>query len=507
MDHEKEISEISKIQFGVLSSKEIESMAVCEINKFKKKGDGSVYDRRLGSTEDNEVCPTCDENFVKCPGHFGVIRLNETIMNPHFIKSHIPAFLRCVCSKCYRVILTNSQVKLLGLDKYEGAQKFSLITERIRKNNVCGHSGCLGIRFDINHNPSDNNIYLKVNRNSKTATTTILLSDMDIYKIFSSLPDKDIVTLGFDPKQTHPKNFLMSNLLVLPPSCRPYVKMDGMDIADDDLTCIYSDIVKITTELINPKTVASENIKRKCIQKLKFKISTLFDNSKKKARHTSNSRPLKGIKERIAGSKESLIRGNICGKRCNQTARTVIGPNPTLSIETICVPNKIANKLTKRVTVTSFNYKELLNIINEGKAIKIVKPDGKKIVLKYALKTRPTKLLSGDIIVRGTQNLPVTTGREKLVERDQIIRDNEFLPTVKYETPREFTNLHIGDVVNRVLRDGDSLILNRQPTLHAQSMMGFLIQRTTNKNISMNLAVCRGFNADFDVKLNADFQY
>jgi DNA-directed RNA polymerase II subunit RPB1 len=41
---------------------------------------------------------------------------------------------------------------------------------------------------------------------------------------------------------------------------------------------------------------------------------------------------------------------------------------------------------------------------------------------------------------------------------------------------KEGTELHYGDVVERHLVDGDIVLLNRQPTLHKQSMMGHRIK-------------------------------
>lgn len=489
--------EIESIHFGVFSSEEIKSMAVCEINSFKKKGAGSVYDLRMGSIENNEICETCNQNFSLCHGHFGYIALNENVINPLFIKSYVPNFLKCICSKCNRLVLSRGQLKLLEYMAIDGLARFNLILKRVSKISICGHKNCKGLKYNVQYNTNDCNIYLKIDKTSPS----IMLSDLDIYKIFSAFPDKDVSLLGFNPQQIHPKNFVIRNLLVIPQACRPYVKSGGSEIADDDLTCIYIDIVKINLMLANPEAVSSENKRRKIISKLKFKIATLFDNSKKKARHTSNSRPLKGIKERIAGSKDSLIRGNICGKRCNQTARTVIGPDPTINMLEINIPNKIARKLTTPVYVTAYNYDKVLEWINSGKAKKIVRSDGSKIVLKYALKTPQTKLCSGDIIVRNSQEpsrIPVLTGKEILVHGDQIMRKGVFLDKIKIPTKKIYDSLHIGDCVNRILMTGDYLLLNRQPTLHAQSMMAFRIRTNDYKNISMNLSVCRSFNADFD---------
>ena len=68
---------------------------------------------------------------------------------------------------------------------------------------------------------------------------------------------------------------------------------------------------------------------------------------------------------------------------------------------------------------------------------------------------------------------------------------------VRFPTKRNFT-LRVGDVVERQLRDGDIVLLNRQPTLHTGSMLAKEIVVRPHKTFRMNLATTRSFNADFD---------
>ena len=104
------------------------------------------------------------------------------------------------------------------------------------------------------------------------------------------------------------------------------------------MTNQYIEIVKINNHLKpydeeiddKPKEI-SESKRQKLIASLRFRIFTTFNNSQGKAKHTTNGRPIKGIKERLAG-KDGQIRNNMMGKRCNQTGRTVIGPDPTLKL-------------------------------------------------------------------------------------------------------------------------------------------------------------------------------
>ena len=64
--------------------------------------------------------------------------------------------------------------------------------------------------------------------------------------------------------------------------------------------------------------------------------------------------PVKSIKERLKG-KEGRIRGNLMGKRVDFSARTVITPDPYLSIEQVGIPKSIAQNLTFTEIVTPLN--------------------------------------------------------------------------------------------------------------------------------------------------------
>lgn len=64
---------------------------------------------------------------------------------------------------------------------------------------------------------------------------------------------------------------------------------------------------------------------------------------------------------------------------------------------------------------------------------------------------------------------------------------------------KEKIELKFGDIVERHLLDGDIVLLNRQPTLHKQSMMGHhvkVIDNTLLNTFRLNPAVCTPFNAD-----------
>ena len=69
-----------------------------------------------------------------------------------------------------------------------------------------------------------------------------------------------------------------------------------------------------------------------------------------------------GIKERIT-KKTGHVRQNLMGKRCDKTARTVVGPDPTLKLNEVAVPEEIANMLTIPEHVTHLSIAKLTELV------------------------------------------------------------------------------------------------------------------------------------------------
>lgn len=487
------VREIEAIGFGIFSAKEIAKISVCKIDNSRKSGPNSVYDLRLGAVNNNDICETCGEGPKDCPGHFGHIELEEEVLHPLYTK-HVLPLLKSYCTKCSRLLLSKDQIYIRGLNKYKDNQRFNKVVEVCSKVDICCHTDsegnmCGNQQPNIKLNKTDGTISMVYTDKSKNKTS-IVLSSTDIRRILDKVRDEDVELMGFNPKMVHPRNFIISNLLVLPPCCRPFVKADG-NISDDDLTIQYIEIVKANNHLAD--TTLSEVSRQKHLQTIKFRIHTSFDNSKGKAKHTTNNQPIKCIKSRLT-AKEGQIRGNIMAKRVNHSARTVIGPDPTLKLNQIGVPIDMSIILTIPERVTNFNKDELTKLVNDGKANFVINSKGVFINLK---KYRSgSRLIPGDIIMRDEDLIEVVTGKETLKIGDQIMRNGENLKNVKY--PNRKYDLKIGDVVERHLRDGDVVLLNRQPTLHKGSMMGKEVVIKQYKTFRMNLACTKSFNADFD---------
>ena len=357
-----DIYDIGTIEFGTYSAEDIKNMAVCKIDDPKTSGTGTVYDERMGcSTDANEKCVTCGLK-KECWGHFGYIELAEPILHPMFVKMII-TFLECFCKKCYKLLLSEDQLELHGFMKLRGERRFKKIIEKLEKTHMCCH--CNSPNPEITNKDNVISMEYKQKKSDTNEKISIELTAEDIKKIFDNVSNDDVILLGLDPKLTHPKNLILTLLPVIPPCSRPYVVADG-NICDDDLTYQLIEIIKINNQLANSEKLSEQKYVR-AIQSLNFRISTMFNNSKGKAKHPTDKRPLKCIKARVVG-KGGRLRNNMMGKRVDFSARTVIGSEPTLKLGQVGVPHELTKIHTKHETVTPYNIEWLTELVNEGKA-------------------------------------------------------------------------------------------------------------------------------------------
>ena len=94
---------------------------------------------------------------------------------------------------------------------------------------------------------------------------------------------------------------------------------------------------------------ASGNVINDWTTLLQYYVATMVDNKIPGAAPMAqrSGRPLKSIKERLVG-KAGRVRGNLMGKRVDFSARSVITPDPLLSIKELGVPLKIAKNINAK---------------------------------------------------------------------------------------------------------------------------------------------------------------
>ena len=92
------------------------------------------------------------------------------------------------------------------------------------------------------------------------------------------------------------------------------------------------------------------------------------------------------------------------GKRVDKSARSVIGPDPTLKIDEIGVPPDIANVLSYPVPVNKYNIGQVKDWIKNNNVNFVIRNKNNdlnlRINMKYGTNHFGTKILYGDVIYR-----------------------------------------------------------------------------------------------------------
>jgi len=504
-DDTKMPSSINSVLFTFMTDEEVVKHAVvkCTVHITNSTEPNSVYDPLMGPRNAQEKCQYCNEQWTNCPGHFGYIDLASPIPHPLKIKS-ILQYLSIFCASCYRLIITDTQIKIFGIEHYSGIKRFERVLTVAENINTCGHCNRLCFKYTF-----DDGKFLRSNisKDKASSMNCIPMNIKQIQQLFLNIADSDIRQLGLHPKYVHPKMLLLSKLPVLPPSARSYcVRADGQ-VGHDDLTTKYNEIIKTNNSLLKE---TNEKNQQMLLSTLMQHVLMLMDSNKVKTKSTDKV-TFKSIKQRLGG-KAGQVRNNIQGKRLDFCGRTVITPEPMGQVDELVVPEEIAARLTVPVKVTERNLKECQQLLNTDKVNMILrkttskekdKSDVGKIHVKYHLYTEGTPLLDGDIIIRDQEHICpqkyelLKKHKFVLQEGDQILRDGKILDKVKI-TKRLDRQLQVGDVIERKLQDGDWTLFNRQPTLWKGSMRAKKIKILPGKTFRFNLASTQAYNADFD---------
>jgi DNA-directed RNA polymerase II subunit RPB1 len=436
-----------------------------------------LFDLRMGSLEKDVKCMTC-ESYETCPGHFGHIKLAVPVYHQGLMDM-LTDVLKCVCFHCSRLLVDKSDPRYQKILKMQDPEKrikaIIKLAERkkrcVFKDDFCGqpraiihHVETLRINIEFTE-PCENYEEGNFRLTAKMAR-----------RILKKISVEDYEALCFERSVCEPASLTLRYLLVAPPAVRPSNKSNSIVRGEDDSTKKYVEILRVNNNLTNAiqkKKDGQQTMKVKGVERpidqfisdyssmLECRVAELFDSSSVSNQTSSGNKvgkQMKGFVQKIKG-KGGRVRSNLMGKRVDFSARTVITPDPNISIDEVGMPRSIADTLTFPETVNHLNIERLEAAVKAGPSAKeganyVILPNGYKL------------------------NLSVKDAYDTI--------------------QKKFGGLQYGMKVETHLRDGQYVIFNRQPSLHRLSIMGHRVRIMPYSTFRMNPSATGPYNADFD---------
>lgn len=457
---------IGSIKFSTLSPDEVRKMSATKVitaDTYDDDGfpiDMGLMDPHLGVIEPGLRCKTCGNKVDECPGHFGHIDLAMPVIHVGLVKE-IKKLLQSTCKTCGHLLMTKEEAQRkaqewadmddLGGDAIDYRLLAKGTAKDASKNTICPYCG-------------QEQGKITLDKPTTFREDGHKLTPKEVRERLERIPDEDLPPLGIDPASCRPEWMVLTALAVPPVTVRPSITLESGDRSEDDLTHKLVDVLRINQRLReNRDAGAPQLIVEDLWELLQYHVTTYFDNQTSgipPARHRSG-RPLKTLVQRLKG-KEGRFRSNLSGKRVNFSARTVISPDPSLSINEVGVPEEAARELTVPVHVTKSNIEFLRNM------------------------------------VKGGSNPPRIDGKYMPGVNYVIRSDGRRMKVTDRNAESIAEGLEVGYVVERHLMDKDVVLFNRQPSLHRMSMMAHTVRVMPWKTFRFNLCVCPPYNADFD---------
>ncbi|KAI5172620.1 DNA-directed RNA polymerase III subunit RPC1 [Nematocida sp. LUAm3] len=469
--------EILKIRFEIIEKEEIKRVSVLGLtsrdlytSEGKLPAPSGPLDLRLGPSTKNSLCSTCGEKISECMGHFGHIELPLPVFHPGLLKN-AHKILQSICKTCGSILIPEEQVAVLLTrirakeSSRPGIQKIvKKVHEEAKKRTEC--CVCKAINGTVRKNGFK--FFHRVHRLKKHDTQKeeekerykhVVEENSEIQQWVDGVPDEyispsralelfrkmEVGSRELFGMSCSPEALMITCLPVLPGPVRPSVLSIDSSSNEDDLTIKLSEI-SYTSQLIQSEIEKGSTIYgiMENWDLLQSQCAQLITSDNK-----IGTAKIRSLVQRLKG-KHGRFRGNLSGKRVEFSGRTVISPDPNLSIEEVGIPVEMAKTLTVPVKITESNMAAMEVLSRKG----CDKHPGANYLIRE--------------------------------ERRIFLRSNnkiELLP---------------GDVLERHMADGDVVLFNRQPSLHRLSIMAHKTKILPGRTLRFNECVCSPYNADFD---------
>ncbi len=453
---------IRAIQFYVLGGEETNKISSVRIeNKDLFQGNipvrGGVNDARMGTTELNYDCETCQNTKNICPGHLGSIDLKYPVKNPMF-RERLLRWLKACCFNCGRPVL----------QKVISAPKKNLLNEYAKHSkNISQCPHCGAAHDKVVKDKKIGSIFYKEKVVGGRVARQVFYNHQ-IADAVRRIPDSVVLKLG-KPLCSHPKKFILNSLIASPVTIRPDIRRIGSGRnSTNDTTTFLKSIVSINNKIQDDNIIdtldrhnkssddtAANHLIRACTnldQHVYDMIRGTSSATQNKTVSMSN-KPLTSIMRRLP-QKHGRFRKNLMGKRVVYAARSVITGDPMMPLNVVGIPMYVATTIQIPETVRSYNIEKLTAIYMNRRNV-------------YPGWSRIIKAINGQSY--GVSRFP----------QNYQLKD--------------------GDIIFRDMIDGDVVCFGRQPSLLYSNLSGFVVRvLERGQTFRLNVSACSWFNADFD---------
>ncbi|XP_056864767.1 DNA-directed RNA polymerase IV subunit 1 isoform X2 [Raphanus sativus] len=413
---------LKSIRFSISSNKDRKNMAVMDVEAANQ-----VTDSRLGLPNPDSVCRSCGSKDRKvCEGHFGVINLKYPVINPYFLKE-IAALLNKICPGCKYMRKKQSQS---SEDRPERCRYctsntgYPLMKFRVTTKEVFRRSG---IVCEV----SEDNLFKLSKRGLSSLPPDyweFLPKDSNIDESCLK-PSRRILThaqvyallCGIDERLIRKDipmfdSLPLSSFPVTPNGHRVSEMVNqftGARLVFDERTRIYKKLAGFEG---NGLELSSRVIE--CMQ-----YSRLFSENMSPSQESANPYQKKSDTPKLCGLR--FMKDVLLGKRSDHTFRTVVVGDPSLKLNEIGIPRRISERLQVSENLNDWNRERL-----------------------------------------------VTSCFHKLLERGEThVRRGGNLVAI-----RVIDDLQTGDSILRTLKDGDTVLMNRPPSIHQHSLIAMSVE-------------------------------
>ncbi|KAJ4846700.1 hypothetical protein Tsubulata_031972 [Turnera subulata] len=445
---------LTRVLFSVSTEAEKEKFSVLSIDAVSE-----VTDPKLGLPNPTSQCSTCGaENLKSCEGHFGVVKFPFPILHPYFLKE-VVHILNQICPGCKSI--RKEMVKGINLLSKKGpssgckyctgnnmgypAMKFRVSSKEIFKRTTIIAAIIEKFSTALRRKgyktlvaPDYWDIIPKDEQLEETTTKPEkrVLSHAQVHMLLM-----DVDPNFFRRFELKPELYFI-NYFPVTPNCHRvtefiHMSSNAQRLMFDERTRAYKKIV----DFRGP----SNELGHRAVDCLKT--------SKIAPDHSVNIDPFIVQQKKIndnAPNPSGLrwIKDLILGKRNDHSFRMVVVGDPNLKLDEIGIPCQVAERLNISETLTNWNWDRLIVSVEVG-----------------------------------------------LIEKGQVhVRREGSLVRV-----RRVKDLKVGDTIYRPLSDGDTVLINRPPSVHQHSLISFSVKVLPVASVlAINPLCCPPFRADFD---------